>query len=164
MQAMKLLVGALVLLMSFGSVAAGNEALYGTWRLVSFTSQDVATGLKTDTFGKSPRGFLSYGRDGRMSALIVKDERPKLTDLAKVTNEERSELFKTMIAYGGTFSIDGNVVKHHVDISWNENWTGTSQVRNIKLVGGKLYITTNPQPSVSDGKPVIGVLEWEKIQ
>ena len=164
MKLMKLLVGALVLLTSFSSVAAGGEELYGTWRLVSFTSQDVATGVKTDSFGKAPRGFLSYARDGRMSALLVKDERPKPTDLAKVKNEERVELFKTMIAYGGTFSVDGNIVTHHVDISWNENWTGSSQVRNIKLVGRKLYITTNPQPGLSDGKPAIGVLEWEKVR
>jgi hypothetical protein len=164
MKAMRLLMGALFMLTSFATSAAGSEDLYGTWRLVTFTLQVVATGEKTDAFGKAPRGFLSYGRDGRMSALLVKDERPKPTDLAKVTNEERGELFKTMIAYGGTFSVDGNVVTHKVDISWNENWTGTSQVRNIKLEGRKLYITTNPQPSSIDGKPVIGTLEWEKVQ
>ena len=149
------LIGALIFLMPCGAWAAGSEELYGTWRLVSFVSQVVATGEKTDYFGKAPRGFLSYSRDGRMSALLVKDERPKPTDLAKVTNEERLELFKTMIAYGGTFSVAGNVVTHQVDISWNGNWTGTSQIRNFKLDGRKLYISTNPQPGITDGKPVI---------
>ena len=158
------LIGALIFLMPCGAWAAGSEELYGTWRLVSFVSQVVATGEKTDYFGKAPRGFLSYSRDGRMSALLVKDERPKPTDLAKVTNEERLELFKTMIAYGGTFSVAGNVVTHQVDISWNGNWTGTSQVRNIKLDGRKLYITTNPQPGITDGRLVIGILEWEKVE
>ena len=158
------LIGALIFLMPCGAWAAGSEELYGTWRLVSFVSQVVATGEKTDIFGKAPRGFLSYGRDGRMSAILVKDERPKPTDLAKVKNEERVELFKTMIAYGGTFSVAGNVVTHQVDISWNGNWTGTSQVRNIRLDGRKLYISTNPQPGITDGKPVIGILEWEKVE
>ena len=158
------LIGALIFLMPCGAWAAGSEELYGTWRLVSFVSQVVATGEKTDYFGKAPRGFLSYSRDGRMSAILVKDERPKPTDLAKVTNEERVELFKTMIAYGGTFSVAGDVVTHQVDISWNGNWTGTSQVRNIKLDGRKLYISTNPQPGITDGKPVIGILEWEKVE
>ena len=158
------LIGALIFLMPCGAWAAGSEELYGTWRLVSFVSQVVATGEKTDYFGKAPRGFLSYSRDGRMSALLVKDERPKPTDLAKVTNEERLELFKTMIAYGGTFSVAGNVVTHQVDISWNGNWTGTSQIRNFKLDGRKLYISTNPQPGITDGKPVIGILEWEKVE
>ena len=158
------LIGSLIFLMPCGAWAAGSEELYGTWRLVSFVSQVVATGEKTDYFGKAPRGFLSYSRDGRMSALLVKDERPKPTDLAKVTNEERVELFKTMIAYGGTFSVAGNVVTHQVDISWNGNWTGTSQIRNFKLDGRKLYISTNPQPGITDGKPVIGILEWEKVE
>ena len=158
------LIGALIFLMPCGAWAAGSEELYGTWRLVSFVSQVVATGEKTDYFGKAPRGFLSYSRDGRMSALLVKDERPKPTDLAKVTNEERLELFKTMIAYGGTFSVAGNVVTHQVDISWNGNWTGTSQIRNFKLDGRKLYISTNPQPGITDGRLVIGILEWEKVE
>jgi hypothetical protein len=158
------LIGALIFLTPCGAWAAGSEELYGTWRLVSFVSQVVATGEKIDIFGKAPRGFLSYSRDGRMSAILVRDERPKPTDLAKVTNEERVELFKTMIAYGGTFSVAGNVVTHQVDISWNGNWTGTSQIRNIKLDGRKLYISTNPQPGISDGKPVIGILEWEKVE
>ena len=158
------LIGALIFLMPCGAWAAGSEELYGTWRLVSFVSQVVATGEKTDYFGKAPRGFLSYSRDGRMSAILVKDERPKPTDLAKVTNEERVELFKTMIAYGGTFSVAGNVVTHQVDISWNGNWTGTSQIRNFKLDGRKLYISTNPQPGITDGRPVIGILEWEKVE
>ena len=158
------LIGALIFLMSYGAWAAGSEELYGTWRLVGFVSQVVATGEKTDTFGKAPRGFLSYSRDGRMFAFLVKDERSKPIDLAKVTNEERVELFKTMIAYGGTFSVAGNVVTHQVDISWNGNWTGTSQIRNFQLDGRKLYISTNPQPGITDGKPVIGILEWEKVE
>lgn len=158
------LIGALLFLTPCAAWAVGSEELYGTWRLVSFVSQVVATGEKTDPFGKAPRGFLSYSRDGRMSALIVKDERPKPIDLAKVTNEERVELYKTMIAYGGTFSVNGNVVTHQIDISWNGNWTGSAQIRNIKLDGRKLYISTNPQPSIADGKPIIGILEWEKVE
>jgi len=157
-------IGLLVVLTSFSVWAAGEEDLYGTWRLVSFTTEVVATGEKTDVFGKAPRGFLSYSRDGRMLAILVKAERPKPPDLAKMKDEERVELFRTVIAYGGTFTVDGKTVTHHVDISWNENWTGTAQVRIVKLEGDKLYISTNPQPSPIDGRPVIGVLAWEKVK
>jgi hypothetical protein len=99
-----------------------------------------------------------------MLAILAKDGRPKPPDLAKMKDEERVELFKTVIAYGGTFTVDGKTVTHHVDISWNENWTGTAQIRNVKLEGDKLYISTNPQPSPIDGRPVIGVLAWEKVK
>jgi len=154
----------LVVLMSMSAWGAGSEDLYGTWRLVSYTQEILATGEKIDIFGKAPRGFLHYSRDGRMSAILVKAERPKPIDLVKMKDEERVELFKTLVAYGGTFTFDGKTVTHRVDISWNENWTGTAQVRNIRLEGRKLYISTNPMPRPEDGRPIIAVLTWEKIE
>jgi hypothetical protein len=158
------LIGSLVLLTSASAWAVGNEELYGTWRLVSFTEQVVATGEKTDVFGKAPRGFLSYSRDGRMHAIVVSGERPKPADPAKRTDQERAELLKTMIAYAGTFTFDGKTVTHHVDISWNENFTGTALVRNVRLEGRTLHIATNPQPRLIDGKPSILLLTWEKVE
>jgi len=155
---------ALFLFSCVSASAIDKEDLYGTWRLVSDVRQDVATGVRTDNLGKSPHGFLSYGRDGRMSAIVVADGRPKPTDLSNLSDSDRAALFKTMISYGGTFSFDGKIVTHHVDISWNENWTGTDQIRNARLEGSKLYITTNPQPSPIDGKMTIGILTWEKIE
>jgi hypothetical protein len=154
----------LVVLTSMSAWGQGNEDLYGTWRLVSYTQEILATGEKIDVFGKAPRGFLHYSRDGRMYAILVKAERPKPIDLTKMKDEERVELFKTVVAYGGTFTFDGKTVTHHVDISWNENWTGTAQVRNIRIDGRKLYISTNPMPRPEDGKPIIAVLAWEKLE
>ena len=118
----------------------------------------------TDIFGKAPHGFISYSRDGRMMVLYVKDERPKPTDLAKMTDQERADLFKTMIAYGGTYTFDGKTITHHVDISWNQIWTGTDQLRNIRFEGRKVILSTNPQPSSIDGKMSISVLAWEKLE
>jgi len=162
---MKLIgIGSLVVLMSISVWAAGEEDLYGTWRLVSYYQEIQATGEKIDIFGKAPIGFLGYSRDGRMSAILAKEGRPKPADLTKVTDAERVELFKTVIAYAGTFKFDGKTVTHYLDISWNETWTGTAQVRNVRLEGGKLYISTNPIPRPEDGKIVIGVLTWEKVK
>ena len=140
------------------------DDLYGTWRLVSFILRNVATGATTRTFGMSPSGFLSYSRDGRMNAILVKDIRPRPADMAQATAEERLELFNTMGAYAGTFTINGDTVTHHVDVSWNENWTGTDQVRNARVEGDKLYISSNPEPSGIDGEIVVGELVWEKVK
>jgi hypothetical protein len=145
------------------SVWAADE-LYGTWKLIGFTVQDVATGATTRPWGDSPTGFLSYSRDGRMYAILAREQRPKPADMSKLTNEQRAELFNSMAAYAGTFSYDGKTVTHQVDISWNENWTGTAQKRLVKLEGRKLYITTPPAPSGVDGKPVVIALEWEKVE
>ena len=144
-----------LLLGAVGS-ALEREELYGTWRLVNYIRQATG-GEKTEFFGKSPHGFLSYGRDGRMFAMIVKDERPKVADSAKPTDGELAGLFNTMIAYGGTFTFDGKKVTHNVDISWNGSWSGTDQVRDVRLEGGKLYIT-NVQPDF------VSYLVWEKVK
>jgi len=139
------------------------EQLYGTWRLLSFTRIVAATGERTQAFGKRPSGYLTYTRDGRMIALLVKEGRTKLADLSKATDQQRVELFNTVIAYAGTFTVDGDRVTHHVDVSWNETWTGSEQVRNISLEGRKLFIRSDPQASGFDGRQVLAELEWEKL-
>jgi hypothetical protein len=116
------------------STAAQIEQLYGTWRLVSISGKLLGQ-ESVPTFGNAPHGFLTYGRDGRMSAIIVGESRPKPVDLAKLTDHERAELFKTVIAYAGTFEVEGSRVVHNVDISWNENWTGTARCAPSGLRG-----------------------------
>src|SRR5262249_26290224 len=118
----------------------------------------------TERYGRRPEGFLTYGRDGRMHAIIVAENRPKPADMGKVTDAERIELFKTLIAYSGTFTFDGTVATHHVDISWNGTYTGTAQLRNLKLEGRTLTISTNVQPGLNDGRSVVSVLTWEKME
>ncbi len=139
------------------------ETLYGTWRLLSFGKRFTASGEKIDSFGKRPRGFLSYARDGRMSAIIASDGRPRHAPTAELSYAQRAELFDTIYAYGGTFSFNGNTVTHHVDISWNESWNGTDQVRRVKLEGDKLYISTEPVADEGDGRQFVWELIWERV-
>jgi Lipocalin-like domain len=148
--------------MNASSVGASAqvEQLYGTWRLVSNIREVVGTGERANIFGEAPHGFLTYGRDGRMSAIIVGENRPKPMDLAKLTDQERAELFRTMVAYAGTFTAEGDRVVHNVDISWNENWTGTVQARTFRIEGRRLIIR-GEQIGV-DGRQIIAVLTWEK--
>ena len=139
------------------------EQLYGAWRLVSWTRELVETGERFEMFGKAPRGFLSYGRDGRMSVIIVRENRPKPMDPAKLTDQERVEMFKSTIAYAGTFTVEGSRVVHHVDIAWNESWTGTTQVRNVHINGRTLTLSTGATVSPHDGKQANAVFVWEKV-
>lgn len=157
-------VSAVLVAMSVGAGTGGASPLVGTWRLVSYSRTVVETGETSDLMGHSPQGYITYGRDGRMSVLIVKEGRPKPQDIAKLTDEERAELFKTMVAYAGTYTFDGKTVTHHVDISWNQLWTGTDQLRNVKVQGKRLVIRTNPQPSSIDGKISVTTLTWDKVE
>jgi hypothetical protein len=135
----------------------------GTWRLLSFTSQDPATGEKTAPYGLYPTGFLSYTPDCRVYEIIVREHRT--TPLAVVASDvEKIALFEGLISYSGTYKIDGNNVSYHVDASWNEAWTGSTQVRQFKLDGNTLYTQSPPQRNPRDGRITSESLIWTKLR
>jgi hypothetical protein len=125
---------ALILLWSSTVARAGDSLLIGTWKLKSFVREIVGTGERYNQLGEHPHGFLGYSSDGRMYAILVTDDRIKPREEAP-TDEERVKLHKSMIAYAGTYTVDGGKVIHHVDISWNGARTGTDQVRFYNLEG-----------------------------
>jgi hypothetical protein len=96
---------------------AGQEAtadpipakLVGTWRLVSNTLEELPSGTRSDLFGPNPIGYIMYGADGRMMILQVRQERPVPAGAA-VTGTEAEALFRSLIAYGGTYTVSGDVI------------------------------------------------------
>jgi Lipocalin-like domain len=146
-------------------VLADDRSLEGTYKLISSTRKILDTGQVVDTYGKQPTGYINYDRGGRMLVLIVSDKnnRPAPDKVADITDEQRANLFRTMVAYGGTYKFDGHSVEHHIDISWNQAWTGTTQTRDIQKEGDKLIYTTRPAPFSADGKMSVITLVWQKI-
>ena len=80
------------------------------------------------------------------------------------TDEERVKLHKSMIAYAGTYAIEGGKVTHHLDTSENGSRTGSDQVRFYKLDGDTLTIRTAPNKSLIDGREGVGVLVFERVK
>src|SRR5690242_11333528 len=111
---------------------ADRAALLGTWRMVSWRREVIATGERTDVLGPHPVGYINYGADGRFYALVVRRGRDRPGKLPP-TDTEKVRLFDSMLAYTGTYTLDDEKAVHHVDASWNEGWTGTDQVRFYKL-------------------------------
>jgi Lipocalin-like domain len=153
----------LMLLLSPTIALADENPVLGTWKLKSTVREVVATGEKIKQMGEHPNGYLSYSADGRMYGFIAADNRIKPLEV-NPTDEQRVKLHQTMTAYAGTYTVQGEKVTHHVDISWNEAWTGTDQVRFFKLDGNILTITTAPAKSPIDGREGRGVLVWEKVK
>jgi Lipocalin-like domain len=150
--------GAAVAALGVNSSSWGAEPnVVGNWKLVSFVSEELATGKKTALLGEHPKGYLIYTPQGRMMAVIVHETRspPKV-------DEDRINLHKYMFAYSGRYTVEGDKVVHHADISWNESWTGTDQVRFFKLEGDSLTIKSAPQKNAMTGIDNIGVLVWER--
>jgi hypothetical protein len=154
---------ALMLVLSPTIVLAGDNPVLGTWKLKSFVREVAATGEKYNQMGEHPSGYLSYSADGRMYAIGTADNRVKPLE-ANPTDEQRVKLHQTMFAYAGTYTVEGEKVVHHVDISWNEAWTGTELVRFYKLDGNTLTIVTAPNKSPVDGREGRAIVVWEKVK
>jgi hypothetical protein len=151
------------LTLSIGPIAA-QEVLEGTWKLVSSKRTNTATNTTTDSFGPNPLGYIMYGKDGRMMVLMTRSDRPKPDSIDNITDEQRQRLFSSMLAYSGTYKFDGKTIEHRIDLSWNEVWGGTTQVRDIKRDGDRLIYTTRPAPSPIDGSTGFATLIWEKVK
>jgi hypothetical protein len=149
-------------ILSSESAFAANEEIYGTWRLLSQFQKILETGEIVTTANE--QGFITYGRDGRTIVIIVRGDRPKVESIEKMTDQNRILLFQTLTSYAGTFYFDGTTIQHHIDISWNEMWTGTTQFRDVKTDGERLSLSTHPAPSARDGRMSVTTLVWEKVK
>lgn len=154
-------------LLAFGNAEAQQEKCsgpqIGTWKLISYSREEIATGKKTDLLGAHPNGFLSYSSDCRMHAILMDGERKAPTTIPP-SDQERISLYNSMIAYAGTYNIEGSNVHHHVDASWNQVWVGSTQSRQFRIDGKTLYIKTFPAKSAIDGKESTVGLVWSKVE
>lgn len=131
--------------------------LAGSWKLNSWTIQIIG-GEVSEPFGPNPKGRAVFTPDAYVAFVIVAANRKPAANDA-----DSAALLKTLMAYTGKFTIDGDKFATKVDISWNELLTGQDQVRFFKLEGDKLSIRTAEQTSaVYPGKRVVGTLTWER--
>ena len=134
----------------------------GTWTLRSTERKTLETGEVTPLWGAHPSGTLIYTADGRMSALVLAENR-KAPAAAMPTEAEALSLFKSMVAYAGRYTVEPDRVVHRVEQSWNQAWTGTDVVRFYKFEGNRLTLTTAPAPNPRDGKMSVSTLVWERV-
>jgi hypothetical protein len=142
-----------------------QQAILGTWKLVSYVREELPSGAKSDVMGSHPSGYINYGRDGRMIVIIVGSDRSKPVG-AVATPEEAGALIKSMLAYAGTYTInsEAKTVTHHIDISWDQSRTGTDHVRSYELEGDRFTLTTDPSTDPATGKKTVRTLIWERLK
>lgn len=97
-----------------------------------------------------------------MIALIAHGDR-KAPASGKATPSEAQALYGSMLSYAGPYTIEGDVVTHHVDISWNERFTGSQQKRHFKLDGNRLILSTPQSADPIEGKMSVRRMTWEKV-
>lgn len=124
-------------------------------------------------FGRDAQGVISYSPSGRMSAILMKPNRPCLSvaSLAQVSDEEIEEKMMVVdgyVSYAGEWRVEGDQVIHTVDHSLLPNWIGAELVRTIGWMAAycapnapkQLTLSTAPQKTRS-GKLVVNRLRWK---
>jgi hypothetical protein len=145
--------------MAFDAGAVPTE-LFGTWKQLSGRYVDVETGEERPGLSTAPNGYVHFSRDGRMFNVTVDSARDKPAG-PKPTAAEAEALYRTIIAYTGKFFVEGNKLYFDVDVSWNESWTGSRQMRSWELQGDRLLISADIVNPMT-GKPALHRLVFEK--
>ena len=141
-----------------------SDEFVGAWKLISL-ERKTAAGEITYPMGENPVGRLTYDVFGRMSAQIMRPDRPKFQSaaVASWTAEEKAAAFDGFIAYYGTFSVSETerAVIHHVEASLYPHWVGTEQRRLYEFSGSQLILRA---VNGSGGPGTESLLVWERAR
>ena len=110
----------------FGAVAASERAsmtaahqhpAVGSWRLISSEATTVDDEGNTEVIvTENPQGYIMFTPWGRMMTVCVGGH----SDREKVPTSQAdfSDLWKRMLAYTGTYRVEGDEAATNVEISW----------------------------------------------
>lgn len=156
----RLLVLGALLAVTIPSFAA-DLSVVGAWKLLAFSREDVVSGEIIRPWGENPSGYLMYLPDGHMSAVLTGEGRKAA---APGDEKQVAQLYSTMAAYAGTYTVEGDILVHHVEAAWLPAWVGTDQPRQAKLEGNTLTVRTQPIRNKADGKDYVYILAFTRAK
>jgi hypothetical protein len=124
-----------------GGVQAGfadeGVRVHGAWKLLSYEVEIQATGQKEPVMGRNPTGFVIFTPEGRAMFILTGEGRKPAKSV-----QERAELLSSLVAYTGTYRIEGDKWITKVEVAWNPEWVGTEQTRSFRVDGDRLQVLT----------------------
>ena len=140
-----------------------DHPFVGAWRLVSYEAR-TAEGEVSYPLGRDAIGYIMYTPDGYMSVAMMSANRANYAsgDLRGGSVEENLAAAETYISYCGRYELNRDEVVHHVEVAFFPNRVGTSQVRNFKISGDTLSLSTPPM--LIEEKQQTGHLVWQRAK
>jgi hypothetical protein len=147
--------------------AISNDSLVGTWKLLSASTRTSSGERDGAPYGVDPVGFLTYTADGRVTALISYGGRKRLSVLpvgggTQSQIEEQADAFKTFLGYAGRYTLTGDKVIHHIEISSIQNYVGKDLARTVKFEDDRITLLT--PPTSVNGKIQTVELIWQRMR
>jgi hypothetical protein len=136
--------------------------LVGSWRQLSGTYVDRETGEERSGLSKKPNGFFHFAPEGRLFNITTDSARQRPAG-EKATDAEAQALYRSIIAYSGVYWVEGDKLYFDVDVSWNESWNGSRQVRTFEIAGDRMTIKADIVNPMT-GKPAIHRVTFERAK
>ena len=146
------------------SVRAQQAAdLVGVWRLVDNVNRDTASGDTNRPFGDQPFGTYVFSAGGRLVALQFRAQRAAPAG-ATPTEAESAALFASMLAYSGSYRLDGGELVVSIEQSSIQTWSGSTRKFKVDRAGARVTLTTEPFTSIQTGRRIEAVLVLERVE
>ena len=135
--------------------------IVGAWKLKSFTELDVGTNATSHPMGRNARATVIYTSSGHVATIFAAEGRNPATTIP-IAAIEAAHLFQTMVAFAGRYETKGNELIYYPEITWNEEWNGTTQVRHFEIKDDVLTVRSLPAKNIlGDAMPIMS-MTWER--
>lgn len=133
----------------------------GRW-IVESWEQRYDDGRIAYPLGKHVEGFIQYQADGLMLCMLSRADRAPFVKGGQwnAPDDEKAMAYSSFLAYAGSFTVDGDLITHHVDLSLFPNWKGGDQKRKFRLNGTRLEILARLEEATPEARTA--VLTWTK--
>jgi hypothetical protein len=144
-----------------------NSLLIGRWNIISW-QQQYDDGRVTYPLGTALEGFIQYQPDGQMLCMMGRADRPNFVTGGQwnASDAEKAAAYSSFMAYAGRYSVDGEWVTHHVDLTLFPNWKHGDQKRRVQLRHGPdgdlLDIVARLEPDTTEARNAI--LAWKRAK
>jgi len=140
-----------------------RSALVGAWHLQSYQALGLDGTDLLEPLGDHPEGIIMYTPDGYMSATMMNPDRPpfSVSDPHQAPDDELAAAAGGYMSYAGPFTVDGDVVAHHVEVSLMPNWIDGVQYRRAELDDSTLVLRPT-EPIRMGGKLRNATLVWQR--
>jgi hypothetical protein len=135
-----------------------HSSLVGLWKVTSVANKLVPTGEIVHPFGEHPSGNQLFTQGGHVMFSMFGEHR----NLAGRAEVDRAALFNALVAYTGTYKVDGSKVIVHFEASANPGMSDRIYV--AELSGNKLMLTSEPFTSGITGQRIITIRTFERLE
>ena len=160
------ILAALALLITLPTTSTAQDlssAIVGVWKVVSIETKETQSGNVTRPLGDSLAGTFTFTRGGNFAGMVFRTDR-KAPAAANATEAERVALFNSLVAYNGTYRIDGDKLVMKIDNSHIQSWNGTNRTLTIEINGKRLLGRSAPLKAASTGLEIVAENVWERIE